>query len=294
MTILLLGDSHSDPFVNMPNVSRCDLSKCDQWLFTSYRFTNPADFDLWSNINSWLSSNTINSSNPSKILVITGGEIDIRAHYWRHIPREYQHSTDIVKYVERHAVQFFNTIKTVCNTYKLDHVVVWGSPVAGEKAQYNNEYPFSGSSQTRNKLIHMWNVAFGKLIANSTQVSLASAYYDFINLDYTTITPSPSHDGVHWHDSYGPVFWENIILPATTNNGIFLGKNWEIMRNETFSITETSSQGTQKYDTWVRFNQLNDTNEFNQLAYVNGNTYVWVTANDRSRLPEQYMELTIT
>lgn len=294
MTILLLGDSHSDPFIRMPNVDRFDLSKCNPWLFTSNRFTNPGDTDLWNKLDAWFTSHTINNSNPSKTLVITSGEIDIRAHYWRHIPRHYLEASDIVQFLRSHAVTFYNTLISVCEKYRLDHVVVWSPPVAGERAQYNSEHPFAGSSQTRNKLIHMWNREFSDVILSTGRFSLATAYYNFINpVDYSTVSPSPSHDGVHWHDSYGPSFWDNIIVPAMSRPGLFLGENWNLMYNDKFGMTEELSQGTQKYDTWARSDQFQDITGIDHHVHINGHTYSWITASQRSRLPEQYIELSL-
>ena len=41
-----------------------------------------------------------------------------------------------------------------------------------------------------------------------------------------TVEPSPSHDGVHWHDNFGQVFWNNLVAPALNNPGIYFGNNW--------------------------------------------------------------------
>lgn len=294
MTILLLGDSHSDPFIRMPDVTRFDLSKCNPWLFTTNRFINSQDTDLWSRLDSWFVSHTIDSSSPSKILVITSGEIDIRAHYWRHIPRHYLKNEDLNRFIKEYAAAFYNKLLEISNRYKLDHIVVWGSPVSGEKAQYNSEHPFSGSSKTRNKLIHMWNREFAELIVTNKRFSLATAYYNFINPDdYSTVSPNPSHDGVHWHDSYGPAFWQNIILPAMSSSGLFLGENWNSMYNDKFCISEEFSQGEQQYDTWARADQYTDVSGVDHHVHINGHTYSWLKAEHRARLPDQYIELSL-
>lgn len=286
MTILLLGDSHTDPFRHMPNVTRFDISHCENKVFTTKRFLD-GDADLWSKVTPWF------EANPAKVLVVTSGEIDIRAHYWRHIPRHYTTAEDIAKFVEEHAKTFFDKLVALCEQYNIEHVVVWGSPVAGERALYNSEYPFSGSSQTRNQIIHMWNVAFAELIVDADRFSLASAFYNFINPDYTTVDPTPSHDGVHWHDSYGPTFWENIILPAVANKGLYLDEKWNSMYNDIFDVAQTTSQGTQQYDTWARSDQIENTEGLTRFAYINENTYAWVSAEQRALLPEQYIELSL-
>jgi hypothetical protein len=294
MTILLLGDSHSDPFVHLPTVSRCDLRTCNPWLFTAHRFTDPADTNFWSVVNSWFTKHTIDYSDPAKVLVITGGEIDIRAHFWRHIPRHYQGKDSIVNYVRSLAVKFYQTLSVVCNRYNIERAVVWGAPVAGERAQYNSEHPFSGSSQTRNRLIHIWNREFVKAIESDSRISLATAYYNFIDpANYSTVDPSPSHDGVHWHDSHGPVFWEKLIQPCIDGNKIAVGANWNTMYNDQFDIVEFISNGNQQYDTWARTDQISNSSIIDRQITINGQSYSWIRADHRALLPSQYNELII-
>jgi hypothetical protein len=294
MAILLLGDSHSDPFVRIPGVTRFDLSKCNPWLFTSHRFTNDNDKDLWDRLDPWFTNHTINSQDPSKVLVITGGEIDIRAHYWRHIPREFSTPDDLTQFVKTKATTFYNKLSEVAQKYNLDNIVVWGAPVTGEKAHYNSEHPFSGSSVTRNILVHLWNKAFAEIIVSTNKFSLATAYYNFINpADYSTVTPNPSHDGVHWHDNYGPVFWNEIIVPAIQKPGIFLGENWNSTYNDKFAMTETISQGVSQYDSWVRSEQVKDMSDIDHHVQIDENNYSWVRAAQRSKLPDQYIELSL-
>lgn len=294
MTILLLGDSHLDQFVRMPNVVRFDLSKCNPYIFTSYRFINSQDIDLWSKLDYWFSSYTTNSSSPAKILIITAGEIDIRVHYWRHIPRQCLTTLDLLQFIKDRAVAFYNKLTEVRSKYNLDHIIVWGAPVAGEKAQNNSEYPFSGSSLTRNKIIHLWNREFANLIIANKQFSLASAYYDFINpVDYSTLLPYPSHDGVHWIDSYGSIFWEKIITPAMSKQGLFFGEQWNKMCNDKFYMSEEVSQGIQQYDTWARSDQCLNINGIEHHTQINSHYYSWIKSEYRSKLPDQYTELSL-
>lgn len=294
MTVLLLGDSHSDIFLRLPNVSRFDLSKCTPYLFTAHRFINPKDDDLWSRLDSWFSSNTGNVGLKSNSLVITSGEIDIRAHYWRHIPRHYQSSSDITEFVKSLATKFYNTLVFVCEKYNLEKIIVWTPPVAGERASYNNEHPFGGSSQTRNKLIHMWNREFANIIKDDQRFSVIAPYYEFIDhVTYMTVEPSPSHDGVHWHDNFGQVFWNNLVAPALNNPGIYFGNNWNLMKDDQFDIIETTSRGTQQYDTWARTDQISDITDIEKHIIINGQSYSWIRSSKRNLLPFEYQELSL-
>jgi len=286
MKILLLGDSHTDIF-NRGGVDRFEMSQCQSSIFTSQRFTNQHELDLWDKLKPWLQRNGNNSS-----LIITGGEIDVRAHFWKHIPRSYTNSKDITTYILNTALKFYQTLVSICEKFHLEKIVIWGAPIAGERADYNFEVPFVGSSQTRNILVHLWNKSLLECIKNDNRIYLATAYYNFINPDtYLTIQPNPSHDGVHWHYDFGNVFWEQLISPAL-NGGSMLGDNFNIMKDDQFDITEESSNGIQKYDTWARTDQLTS-NIDERTVLINNTSYTWVRENKRSLLPEQYKELAI-
>jgi hypothetical protein len=285
MNILLLGDSHSDIFVGAVS-NRFNMSQCQSSIFTLQRFINQDDLDLWSNLDPWFNSNTGSS------LIITGGEIDVRAHFWKHIPRSYVNPLDITAYIQNIASKFYQKLVEVCEKYQLEKIVIWGAPVAGERADYNFEVPFVGSSQTRNILVHLWNKSLLEIIKDDPRISFATAYYNFINPDtYLTIQPNPSHDGVHWHQQFGNTFWEQLISPALNESSI-VGDNFDIIKDDQFEIVESTSNGMQKYDTWARTDQLyNDIDTRNIL--INNISYSWVRADYRSLLPENYKELSI-
>ena len=287
MKILLLGDSHTDILVgSIPN--RFNMSQCQSSIFTLHRFINQSDLDLWSNLDPWLQTN-ISQGNS---LIITGGEIDVRAHFWRHIPRSYTEPKDIINYISEKALKFYQTLCLIQEKYQLEKIVIWGAPVAGERADYNFEVPFVGSSQTRNILLHLWNKSLLESIKDDPRIALTTAYYNFINPEtYFTIQPNPSHDGVHWHHNFGHKFWEQLIFPALNGHSM-LGDNFNIMSNDQFDITEEVSNGTQKYDTWVRTDQLTS-NIDERTVLINNTSYTWVRENQRSLLPEKYKELVI-
>jgi len=289
MNILLLGDSHTDILVgSIPN--RFNMSQCQSSIFTLNRFINQSDLDLWSNLEPWLQNNISQSDS----LIITGGEIDVRAHFWRHIPRSYTEPKDIINYISDKALKFYQALCLIQEKYQLEKIVIWGAPVAGERADYNYQVPFVGSSQTRNILIHLWNKSILECIETDSGISFATAYYNFIDpVNYNT-TPNPSPDGVHWdygHGSFGPMCCNQLIFPAL-NGGSMLGDNFNIMKDDQFEITESFSTGIQKYDTWVRTDQL-ISNVDERTVLINNIPYSWIKADQRSLLPEQYKELTI-
>ena len=289
MNILLLGDSHTDIFLGRNSVTRFEMSQCQSSIFTLHRFTNQSDVDLWAKLDPWLQHHTRTASS----LIITGGEIDVRAHFWKHIPRSYINPSDITTYISNIASQFCQTLVAVIEKYQLENIVIWGAPVAGERADYNFEVPFVGSSQTRNILLHLWNKSLLECIKDNPKIALATAYYNFINPDtYFTVQPNPSHDGVHWHHNFGTTFWEQLISPAL-NGDTTLGNTFNIIKDDCFKIVETLSTGNQKYDSWVRTDQFRNTDAEARQLIINSISYSWVSADQRSLLPDQYSELTI-
>ena len=287
MSILLLGDSHTDIFLGTGNVIRFEMSQCHSSIFTLHRFINHSDVDIWSKLDPWLAQHMHSS------LIITGGEIDVRAHFWKHIPRSYVNPVDIKSYISDIALKFYQKLISVIEKYQLEKIVIWGAPVAGERADYNFEVPFVGSSQTRNILVHLWNKFLLESIKDDPRIALATAYYNFINPEtYFTIQPNPSHDGVHWHHNFGHKFLEQLIFPALNGHSM-LGDNFNIMSNDQFDITETLSTGTQRYDTWVRTDQLKNNDIELRQVIIKDISYSWIRADQRSLLPEQYNELKI-
>jgi len=278
MTTLLLGDSHTDIFLNMHDTSRFDLGACQLKVFTTHRFVNSNEEDLWSKLTPWFEQQTVHN----KTLVITSGEIDIRAHYWKHMLTY----GDVLKYITDTATKFYQELQRLVEKYKLEHVVVWASPVAEERARYVSEYPFGGSSYTRNQIVHCWNREFNKLSAEDPKITLATAYYNFINLDtYQSLDPSGSHDGVHWHPNSGLSFWEHFIAPAMLGNKIVIDNT------DQFKIVENTSTGESQYDTWARTDQLLSLDNISKSVIINNTSYSWVRAEHRNQLPHQYQEL---
>jgi hypothetical protein len=279
MSILMLGDSHTDIFTSM-NVNRFDLSQCNLVLFTLKRFLDDTDRDLWDKLTPWF------ESNKADVLVITAGEIDIRAHFWKHIPRNFKQKEDINRYVENSVQNFYSKLSRLIEIYKIKKIVVWGSPVSGEKAFYNSVYPFVGSSKTRNILTHLWNREFIKIIENNANISFCSAFYNFINDNYETVTDAPSHDGVHWISTMGPAFWQDYIMKAIDNNGIYVSGKFDKLLNDSFDTFEFVSNGRFQYDTWVKSDVFDpDTINIKNIPYR------FFKADQRNLLPEKYIEL---
>jgi hypothetical protein len=95
---------------------------------------------------------------------------------------------------------------------------------------------------------------------------------------------------VHWHHSFGNLFWEKFIDPALQGSSV-AGHNFDIMTSDQFDISAIDSTGDQQYDTWVQTDQIKNSNIDLRQVIINDVSYSWLTDNHRMLLPEQYKEI---
>ena len=287
--ISLLGDSHSNLFKMIPGVIQFNTLSLNLDLVTIYRLLNKEDTDIQTKVHSWL----LHQSLYSKCLIVSTGEVDIRAHFWRHIPRNYNGSEDIENFIKLKSLEYFNFLVSLANTYGFEKIIIWGAPTSQEKAMYNSSYPFAGSASIRNKLIHLWNKFLYEYTKTDSRIIITTAFYEFIDpVSYSTLPSIPSQDGVHWNSNLSSSFWKQFILPAIHENISIINKNWRDMLNHKFEISEIISDGRFQYDSWVDSSYISNLNS--RQTTVNKKDYYWVTADKRNQLPEQYKELSLT
>jgi hypothetical protein len=115
---------------------------------------------------------------------------------------------------------------------------------------YNQDWPFSGSTHVRNRCIHLFNSEFQRLVlANPTNgVGFATAYYAHVNSDFNYVN-DPSHDGVHYRNSYGPEFWSRLVLPAFEHGISIAGQ--PLIESEYSVVARAKGMGVRLADTWI-------------------------------------------
>lgn len=237
LPIILLGDSHADIFQHRVASRFPNLTVVP----TARRFANFAFLDLWSRLDPWLSQYADHT------LVLCVNEIDIRVHYWRHLPRSGQ-SCD--HYVKDLAQQLFASISEVVIKYKLAQCLLWGAPPAQARSGYNRDWPYCGPTQVRNKLIHLFNYFFHGLVRTNpeSRVKFVTAFYDYVDLDFQ----SPnfvSSDGVHYNQDQADRLWDRIQL-ATLSQSMDLDFSQYPLQFEYYQAACADSQHTQ-YDAWL-------------------------------------------
>ena len=165
---LIIGDSHGEQISHSPGADYFN-----DWQGappTSREFVNFGS-DLWTRLDPWLASRT------GQDLVVSLGEIDIRAHHWRHIPR---YNLPPEQYVQTAALSLFRAIGHAVNLYGLKSATLWGPPPAAEARHgaYNHTYPLAGDIATRNRIIHRFNREYVGFLEPGGVMRFASAFYD--------------------------------------------------------------------------------------------------------------------
>ena len=274
--IIMFGDSHTDIFVDQPQVTRFNLHTA---VFTIPRLAAMDNWHtLWPTLDTWL------SSAHGQDLVISISEIDIRAHAWRHYPRV-MNSQSVNDYIYDLARKHYATIVRIQRKYRLNRCVLWGAPPAYDNMLYNKDWPYSGSTQTRNRCIHLFNCEFQRLVsANPTNgVGFATAYYAFVD-PYFNYINDPSHDGVHYRNRLGPVFWSDLVLPAFSQGVCSAGRHLPEVEYSVVSVRKDN--GVRLADTWISADSV--TGEHS--VEFQGRTYYYI-GKDVAIPGKEYWEL---
>ena len=282
--ILVFGDSHSNMFAGVAGV----VHQRSPQAVTARRVSDPTFSELWSWLAPWFEVHRGADS-----LVLSASEIDIRAHFWRHLPREFAQGTTVPEFMAGKVAEFMAGIARIQQVYGIARVVLWSAPPATANTTYSPDWPFVGSVSTRNVLIHLFNSEFQRQIQGNSQVFLATGFYDYI--DPQTYLPRdhiPS-DGVHWHDSLRDQLWTQHIAPAISGHAVDLGSAYHAMsQHRPYFVEHTTSPGC-LYDTWVRTEDLPESRAEDPRAVVGGVDFSRIYLKDSARFPASYRELAL-
>jgi hypothetical protein len=282
---LVIGDSHGE---QLSHVAGAQYFKADHIVPTAREFVNFGS-ELWTKLDPWL------TNCKGMDLVVCLGEIDIRAHYWRQLPR---YNLPPEQYVQSSALALYRAIGHAVNLYELNSATLWASPPAAEARQgaYNHTYPFAGDIATRNRIIHLFNREFVGFLEPQGPIRFASAFYDYVDSGtYTTLGHTPT-DGIHYRgDQYGRFFSE-LIEPCIGGETVRVSnsENFTQMHKHQFGITSklmTRDQGN--YDTWVKNDGIKyQVADLTQIHFM-GEAYTFMPWTQRLNLQDEYTELTL-
>ena len=284
MKILVIGDSHSNMFADVPGVEH----QRSPGAFTARRFADPDFSEVWSWLSPWLSARR-----GADALVLSASEIDVRAHFWRHIPRAVTQGISLSAFITSKAVELLTAVSRVQRDYAIGRVVLWTAPPATDRTSYNPDWPFVGSVTTRNVLIHLFNCEVQRQIRGNPGIGLATGFYDYINPDSYLAQDHIPSDGVHWHNSLKDSLWNQHLLPVIYGQTVDLGPVYQQMSNHIPRFVATQARPTWLYDTWIRTEDLEQSLDTDPRASINGSDYSRIYLRDRTRFPDSYREMAL-
>ena len=269
MKVLLLGDSHINQFRG-----RGTYFNLGGEVLTGQRLVEGYQ-PIETRLQEWLLSQGGSGSG----LVVSLNEVDIRGHYWRHIPR----SGDVQQYVRDRVHAFHNRLSNMLVEAKLSRIVLWGAPPAGLNITNNPHWPFVGSTATRNRIIDLFNREFAKLVKPGGPIVFCTGFYQYMNMDtHEPVGHIPS-DGVHWADSLAEQFWTDLVNPA-----LLTGEQPPIPPGPEYVIGQAEVSNLDQYDSWIRV-ESGQGYEGHTVEYF-GQTWELVT---QDRVPENRSELVL-
>lgn len=227
------GDSHIDILASRthnrwPNTGLVfTLERLRSWL-TQYR-----DLDAWL------------AESRAQQVVISAGNTDIRAHWWRRsITQGY---SEIDQYVLDQARLFLSVCLQLVSRYELAGLIILGVPVCSDHV-WDGHYPFSGSVETRNRMADLWSRHIVNWVRTNpcSRISYATAFYHYINpLTYRADPAVMDDDGVHYRWSEREFIIEQVIKPCA------LGQQSVSMPNRELFDSWHSRRYTIEWTSWL-------------------------------------------
>lgn len=236
------GDSHVDIFAaHGPDRWLNDglvftLDRLRQW-HTVYR-----GLDLW-----------LESCRGSSV-VLSAGNTDIRAHWWRRSLRSGYRS--ISAYVQDQAQEFLAVTDRIRDRYQLARLIILGPPVCADHI-WDGHYPYSGSVATRNRMVDLWNQAVVNQIRAYPSLSFCTAFYHYLDLDtWRAHSSVMDDDGVHYAWSQRTYLLDQVIGACDRGSDQVHVPNMDIMtalgsRSYQIEWTAWREQVEGYWDAWI-------------------------------------------
>jgi hypothetical protein len=286
MKTLLVGDSHTGIFHGRPNIV---VYGHDDGLYTARNYGELVD-QPGSRLNGFYKS----FKGPDTNVILCIGEVEIRAHWWKHIPADCATGKDVKSYIQDCAETLYKAIKITVDRNDFSSILLWGSPPATSRTDYNPAWPFIGSVSTRNILTHLFNCAVLECMnrdSSENRIKFATGFYDYIDpLTYLPTLDIPS-DGVHWAPPLRDFIWNIVSNLLTGNNRTYLHPLFDQIKSQSFKISRTESSPTWLYDTWIWGKDLHNPQEHDRKITIDGEEYHLLRLENRGAFPVKYNEL---
>ena len=174
-----------------------------------------------------------------QLVVLSLGEIDIRAHFWRDAPLMMSRDMPLADFVAHRAQALIDGIDKFIEGSGAASVVIWGPPVSlFDEAPHNDEFPTAGNNKTRNILTHLYHQALlERLHTENPKIGLASMFYDMLLNDFCS-DPNFITDTIHLNDDLLPKCMTR-LQEAVTGNGIALGNHVASLASRAVDLVRT-------------------------------------------------------
>lgn len=193
----IFGDSHVDLF---------GLVGADAWInHTGLAVTlNRLDStELWG-LEPWLDAAR------GLTVVVSVGHTDVRAHWWRRSVI----AGCVLEYVDQEAQKFVQWSRDLIERFQLEALVIYGPPPFSRHGS-DGQWPFSGTPQTRNRMVDLWNRSVIDHIQSQPQIKFATAFYRYLDPAlWLAEDGAMDSDGLHFAPALRFDLVDNIVLPA--------------------------------------------------------------------------------
>jgi hypothetical protein len=274
----VLGDSHTDLFQPLGTVFDRGAA-----VITADRLIRK-DSSVWTKIEPWLRAQN------NQTLIVSANEVDIRGHFWRHCVNYPQ---GVSAYVRARAQALYQCFDQWISDYHVKKIILWAPPPACDRTTNNPEWPFVGSTVTRNQLVNLWTREFIECVKKGTgKIAIATAYYEYMDFDRWRPHNHRPTDGVHWDRSLFERFYTYLIEPLINRDqtvSMLNSKAYESVRGiEPLIRSKVVSEKNQLYDSWISVKTLAE-----KTVMFEGQEYYLTRQSDLESLDPGYQELTL-
>jgi len=193
----IFGDSHVDLF---------RLAGADAWINHSGLAVtlNRLQSQELQGLASWLDAAR------SQTVVVSVAHTDVRAHWWRRSVI----AGPVPEYIDQEAQKFVRWSRDLIERFGLDSVVIYGPPPFGRHGS-DGQWPFSGTPQTRNRMVDLWNRSVIDHIESVPQIKFATAFYRYLDHRlWLAQDHAMDSDGLHFAPELRFDLVDHIVLPA--------------------------------------------------------------------------------
>jgi hypothetical protein len=230
--LIIVGDSHTSTF-----------RPFDADILAIYH-PGPVTADSFTRTNNELTQQLLafmSCLNPdSGALVLSMGEVDIRAHYWRDIPLLVSRGMPLDGIIEAKVRAFVQAVTATCNHFGFREAILWGPPASKlPGAAEHAEFPTTGDTVTRNVLTHLFSRQCHAIAsAGHPRFRFATLFYDMVD-DNLRTDPIWLADTVHVSPQFKPLCLEALAPVVAGDAAAVAGTRMTRLNRQSFQLTTT-------------------------------------------------------